>query len=155
MRSAFPGLALPPVAGVTWFATSAMQTETTPAQKPRVLIVEDDLELAQIYEHLLGGFQYEVSIATDGVLALKRILAEDVDAVLCDLRMPELDGDLFYSAVERAKPYLCSRFIFITGAAEDPKYQSFLNQVKSPVLRKPVHPGQLLEELRRLLAGRS
>lgn len=120
-----------------------------------MLIVEDDLELAQIYEHLLGGFQYEVSIATDGVLALKRILAQDVDAVLCDLRMPELDGDLFYNAIERTKPHLCSRFIFITGAAEDPKYQAFLKQVKAPVLRKPVHPAQLLEELRRLLSAQN
>lgn len=132
-----------------------METEQANAQKKRVLIVEDDLELVQIYEHLLGGFQYEVTTATDGVLALKRILAQDVDAILCDLRMPELDGDLFFSAVERAKPHLCDRFIFITGAGDDPKYQSFLKQVKSPVLRKPVHPAQLMEELRRMLATQS
>jgi two-component system, NtrC family, sensor kinase len=127
-----------------------MQNEPT---KKRVLIVEDDLELAQIYEALLEGFDYDVTTATDGVLALKRILAHDMDAVLCDLRMPELDGDLFYRAVERSKPHLCGRFIFITGAGEDPKYQSFLKQVKSPVLHKPVHPAKLVEELRRLLAA--
>lgn len=132
-----------------------METEQANAQKKRVLIVEDDLELVQIYEHLLGGFQYEVTTATDGVLALKRILAQDVDAILCDLRMPELDGDLFFSAVERAKPHLCNRFIFITGAGDDPKYLSFLKQAKSPVLRKPVHPAQLMEELRRMLATQS
>ena len=38
--------------------------------------------------------------------------------------------------------HLCRRFIFITGAAEDPKYRAFLSQVKS---------ANLLEELRRLL----
>lgn len=116
------------------------------------MIVEDDLELVQIYEHLLGGFQYDVITATDGVLALKQLLAQDVDAILCDLQMPELDGDLFYSAVERAKPHLCNRFIFITGVGDDPKYQSFLQRVKSPVLRKPVHPALVLDELRRLIA---
>lgn len=130
-----------------------METKLADASKKRVLIVEDDLELAQMYETLLESFDYDVSTATDGVLALKRILAQDMDAVLCDLRMPELDGDLFYSAVERAKPHLCNRFIFITGAGDDPKYQSFLKQVKSPVLRKPVHPAAMLEELRRLLAA--
>ena len=132
-----------------------METETTAAQKKRVLLVEDDLELVRIYEHLLGGFQYEVSTATDGVLALKSILAEDVDAILCDLKMPELDGDLFYRAVERAKPHLCNRFIFITGAGDDPKYHSFLSQMKSPVLRKPLHPATLLQELRKLLASQA
>ena len=130
-----------------------MEIESTAAQKKRVLLVEDDLELARIYEHLLGGFQYEVSTATDGVLALKTILSADMDAILCDLKMPELDGDLFYGAVERAKPHLCNRFIFITGAGDDPKYHSFLSQVKSPVLRKPVHPATLLQELRKLLAS--
>lgn len=132
-----------------------METETTAAQKKRVLIVEDDLDLLRIYENLLGGFQYEVSTATDGTLALKRILAADVDAILCDLKMPELDGDLFYGAVENAKPHLCNRFIFITGAVDDPKYHSFLKDTKSPVLRKPVHPATLLQELRKLLGAQA
>jgi hypothetical protein len=69
--------------------------------------------------------------------------------------MPELEGDLFYSAVQRAKPDLCRRFIFITGAANDPKYQPFLSQVKSPILRKPVQPAMLLAELRKLLESRA
>lgn len=120
-----------------------------------MLIVEDDLELADVYEALLGGFQFEVQTATDGALALKMILSQDVDAILCDLRMPELDGDLFYRAVERSKPHLCNRFIFITAAGDDPKYHEFLKRVKSPVLHKPVHPAKMLEELRRLLATRS
>lgn len=130
-----------------------MDTAQADAPKKRVLIVEDDLELANVYEALLGGFQYDVVMATDGVIALKQIRGQDMDAILCDLQMDELDGDLFYKAVERAKPHLCNRFIFITGVGDDPKYSSFLQRVKSPVLRKPVHPGQVLDELRRLLAA--
>jgi CheY-like chemotaxis protein len=129
-----------------------MEPAQANAPRKRVLIVEDDLELASVYEALLGGFQFEVHTATDGALALKMILAQDMDAVLCDIRMPELDGDLFYSAVERSKPHLCNRFIFITAAGDDPKYHGFLKRVKSPVLHKPVHPAKMLEELRRLLA---
>lgn len=128
-----------------------MQIEQDSSRKKRILVVDDDVELALIYQRLLEACHYEASTASDGTLALKLILSQDVDAVLCDLRMPELDGDLFYGAVERVKPHLCNRFIFITGAAEDPKYHTFLSQVKSPVLRKPVVPAKLLEELRRLL----
>ncbi|MGB7767575.1 MAG: response regulator [Verrucomicrobiia bacterium] len=115
-----------------------------------VLIVDDDLELASIYQHLLETFNYEVSTAANGAVALKHILSRDVDAIICDPRMPELEGDLFYSAVERVKPHLCGRFIFLTGAADDPKYNSFLSQVRSAVLHKPVHPERLLMELQRL-----
>lgn len=129
-----------------------MQTESASSQKKHVLVVDDDIELALIFQQLLESQHYEVSTASNGALALKLILSQNVDAVLCDLRMPELEGDLLYSTVERAKPKLCNRFIFITGAAEDPKYHSFLNQVKPPVLHKPVKAAQLLEELRRVLA---
>lgn len=132
-----------------------METAQTDASKKRVLIVEDDLELLSVYEALLGGFQYNVITATDGAVALKQIQSQDMDAILCDLQMPELDGDLFYSAIERAKPHLCNRFIFITGVGDDPKYKSFLQRVRSPVLRKPVHPAQVLDELRRLLKTQS
>ncbi len=113
--------------------------------------MDDDEVLSLIFQQLLEAYDYEVITAANGALALKQILTQDVDAILCDLRMPELEGDLFYSTVERMKPHLCRRFIFITGAAEDPKYRTFLSQVKSPVLRKPVVSANLLEELRRLL----
>jgi CheY-like chemotaxis protein len=116
-----------------------------------VLIVDDDLELAAIYQHLLETFNYEVSTAANGELALKLLLSRDVDAIVCDLRMPELEGDLFYSVIERVKPHLCRRFVFLTGAADNPKYRAFLSQVKLPVLHKPIHAEQLLMELQRLL----
>ena len=132
-----------------------MENQQAATRKKRVLIVDDDLELTLIYQQLLETYDYEVSTASDGVLALKAVLYQDVDAVLCDLRMPELEGDLFYNAVERAKPDLCRRFIFMTGAADDPKYQAFLNQVKSPILHKPVPPAKLVEELRKLLESRA
>lgn len=128
-----------------------MQTEPARPKKWRVLVVDDDAVLSLIFQQLLEASGYEVITAANGALALKQILTQDVDAILCDLRMPELEGDLFYGAVERIKPHLCSRFIFITGAAEDPKYRTFLSQVKSPVLHKPVVSANLLEELRKLL----
>ncbi len=132
-------------------ATMSTVVDKQPAShKKCVLIVDDDLELASIYQHLLETFNYEVSTAANGKVALGQILSRDVDAIICDLRMPELEGDLFYSTIERVKPYLCRRFIFLTGAADDPKYHSFLSQVRSPVLHKPVHPERLLMELQRL-----
>jgi CheY-like chemotaxis protein len=150
--SCFPTLAFSPVRCVSLLATPLlMQTDQARPQKRRVLVVDDDAELTQIFQHLLEAYHYEVITAANGALALKQIVARDVDAILCDLKMPELEGDLFYGAVERIKPHLCRRFIFITGAADNPKYRVFLSQVKSPILRKPVVSANLLEELRRLL----
>ena len=132
-----------------------MQTELAKPEKKSILVVDDDLELTLIFQELLEVSGYQVFTASDGILALKQVLYQDVDAILCDLRMPGLEGDLFYGAVERAKPELCRRFIFITGAADDPKYNAFLSQVKVPVLHKPVKAATLLESLQILLRSQA
>ena len=82
------------------------------SHKKCVLIVDDDLELASIYQHLLETFNYEVSTAANGKVALEKILSRDVDAIICDLRMPELEGDLFYSMIETGKTISLPPFYF-------------------------------------------
>ena len=100
--------------------SSAVDNEQTAVRKWRVLVVDDDLELVEVYRQLLETHNYEATTASDGVRALKLILYREVDAIICDLKMPQLEGDLFYSTVERVKPDLRDRFVFITGMAEDP-----------------------------------
>ena len=113
-----------------------------------ILVVDDDIEFAMMSQAMLSLRDYRVSTAGDGVEALKLVSKNDVDAILCDLSMPELAGDLFYMAVGRVRPELLKRFIFLTGNAENPIYEPFLKSVKAPVLRKPVSFDQLLEKLR-------
>ena len=59
--------------------------------------------------------------------------------------MPKLSGNLFYLSVKKMKPHLCSRFIFITGHACNPKINDFIKQVKGTVLLKPFQMDDLLE----------
>ena len=120
--------------------------ETPPAEtKPRhVLVVDDNFELAQSYKRLLEDRGYSVTAVPNGVLALKIILKMDVDVIVCDLKMPQLEGDMFYVTLERVKPELCRRFIFITGMGSDPKFQPFIGRIQSPVLLKPVEMPALL-----------
>jgi CheY-like chemotaxis protein len=126
--------------------------EAAPRKKKHVLLVDDNLELAQAYKHLLEAFGYDVSTTHNGVLALKHILHKEVDAVVCDLKMPQLEGDMFYVTADRVRPDLRQRFIFITGLADDPKFQAFASKVNSPVLRKPVPIEKLVETLEKVLA---
>jgi len=118
-----------------------------------VLVVDDDIELSLTYQGLLQAHGYRVSTAADGSQALKLVLHGEVDAILCDLQMPELTGDLFYVEVGRARPHLLKRFIFITGNADDPLYETFLKSVKVPVLRKPISLDHLLGKLKTVLAS--
>jgi len=128
-----------------------METNASGSRKRHVLIVEDNVELASSYKELLEIQGYHVSLAPDGAEALKHVLANHTDAVICDLQMPKLEGDLFYATVERTQPSLARRFVFVTGVADDEHFQKFIATVDAPVLRKPVMVTALLVEVARIM----
>jgi DNA-binding NarL/FixJ family response regulator len=81
------------------------------------------------------------------------VLNSEVDAILCDLSMPELSGDLFYREVGRARPRLLKRFVFLTANADSPLYETFLKSVPVPVIAKPAPVESVLAKLAAVLAG--
>jgi len=112
-----------------------------------ILLVEDEAIYAEILKEYLETFNYRVVIASDGVQGLKKIMEKDFDLVICDLLMPNLPGDMFYVAVERVKPHLARRFIFITGHQENPKIADFVKKTKSLTLFKPFEMHVLMETI--------
>jgi two-component system, NtrC family, sensor kinase len=130
-----------------------MEAPKSPVSGKHVLVVDDDIELAFTYQALLEMRGYRVSTAANGAQALKLVLDGDVDAVLCDLSMPELAGDLFYIEVGRARPHLLKRFIFVTANAENPLYETFLKSVKAPVMAKPISFDRLVGELQAVFSA--
>src|SRR5205809_8126465 len=64
----------------------------TPASKGRVLIVDDEPGLLEIYGDLLEKAGYQVETAGDGRAALKRLLSGQFNLVLSDISMPDMDG---------------------------------------------------------------
>ena len=112
-----------------------------------MLVVDDDIELALTYQELLQERGYQASTAANGREALKLVLSSEVDAILCDLSMPELAGDLFYREVGRARPRLLKRFVFLTANADNPLYETFLKSVTVPVIAKPASVESVLEKL--------
>src|SRR5258706_3381678 len=129
-----------------------MEGESDEAKTEHILVVEDEAELALSYKELLEEHGYSVATAANGVIALKTILNKHVDVVICDLKLPQLEGDMFYVTVEKLKPHLCDRFIFITGMAGNPKFQPFINRMESRVLFKPISIDQLLQAVKDLLS---
>jgi len=128
-----------------------MERRNDTVQGKRVLLVDDDIELLLTWQELLQAHNFETSTAENGTQALRLMQDQEVDAILCDLDMPELSGDLLYSAVGRAWPNLQERFIFITGNAGNPTYENFLQSTRAPVLSKPLSVDVLLEKLQAVL----
>lgn len=112
-----------------------------------ILLVEDDAQFSQILKEYLESFDYSVTVACDGVQGMKRIMEKDYDLVVCDLLMPNLPGDMFYIGVERVKPQLAKRFIFITGHQNNPKIAEFVKKVRALTVFKPFEMHVLIETI--------
>lgn len=128
-----------------------METNISAPRKRHILIVDDNTQLAWFFQEILKLHGYDSTVLADGAEALKFVAANPTDAVICDLQMPQLEGDLFYATVERTQPKLARRFILITGVADGERFQKFVRTVEAAVLRKPVAVETLLAEIERVL----
>ena len=109
-----------------------------------LLLLEDNDELAASLQEFLELYSCKIVRVTNGVDGLRKIMAVDFDVILCDMVMPAFPGDMFYRAVERVKPSLCSRFIFMTGHKADPKWDLFIREIGGLILWKPFHMHELV-----------
>jgi two-component system, sensor histidine kinase and response regulator len=128
-----------------------METNNATPRKRHVVIVDDNAELAWFFSEILKLHGYEATILPAATLALKYVLSHHTDVIICDLQMPQLDGDLFYATVERTQPALARQFIFVTGLVDQKRFHSFTATVAAPVLQKPVAVETLLAEIERIL----
>src|ERR1051325_11673527 len=92
----------------------------------RILLVEDDAELAAMLKEFLEAYSYRVSAVANGVDALAALMERAYELIICDVMMPKMTGDAFYYAVQRVNPALCERFIFITAHGDTQRMQEYL-----------------------------
>jgi len=116
-----------------------------------VLLVDDDAEFADTLKHLLEGYNFVVTVVGNGVDAFREIMSLDFDLIICDLLMPKMPGDMFYLAVQKTKPHLARRFLFITGHADNPKVDGFLKSIDALTMHKPVRTDDLVRMINRVL----
>jgi signal transduction histidine kinase/CheY-like chemotaxis protein len=115
----------------------------------RILVVEDEATVAQLVADVLREEGHDVEATVDSQEGLTRISRSRFDLVICDLRMPRLDGPGFYDALVRAGSPIRDRIIFITGDTLASRSVEFLESHQLPYLAKPF----LVEELK-LAVGR-
>ena len=117
-----------------------------------VLVVEDETALAAAVGEGLADAGFEVDHAGDGEEALARVNARAYDLIVCDLKMPRVDGMQFYRAIAAAKPSLARRVIFVTGDVVGTEAERFLEESGCRWLAKPFRLADLLRAAREVLA---
>jgi CheY-like chemotaxis protein len=109
----------------------------------RILVVDDEPEIAQLFGEVLGRDHHEVLVARSGREALELVEAHKIDLIVSDLRMPDHDGPGLYGELAARRPELASRTIFVTGDVLGPESAAFLERTGLPVLEKPLDPCEL------------
>jgi CheY-like chemotaxis protein len=92
-----------------------------------------------------------VNTASNGRLALEKLEERAYDLILCDLRMPELDGPGLYRELERRAPDLLKHMIFLTGDTLSSETRLFLEKVDMPYLSKPFRAADVRRVVRQSL----
>lgn len=102
-----------------------------------ILLVDDEIELAQTLADLLEPEGHKIDIAINGAVALEKLHKDTFDIIISDLRMPILDGPGLYEALTRELPFYLNRIIYVTGDTLSSHVQTFLSQNPVPVVEKP------------------
>ena len=117
----------------------------------RVLVVDDDHDLAVLLSEVLTYENCEVDIAANGMEAMDCLRTGDYEAVLCDLMMPRVDGEALYKEVARDYPHLAERFLFVTGqASHKAGFSDFVARTGNQVIEKPFDIQQLRLAIREI-----
>ncbi|HJN15610.1 MAG TPA: hybrid sensor histidine kinase/response regulator [Armatimonadota bacterium] len=101
------------------------------------LVVDDDKSMRGLLREYLGSMGYDVSEARDGAEALRMALAEKYDLIVCDIKMPMMNGADFFRALNEKHPDRAARVVFSTGILPTDKSDAFLRGLPNPRLQKP------------------
>jgi len=141
-----------PVSGKVAVATPARKTGPVNTMAgASILLVEDEEALATAVVDALRDAEYVVEWAADGELAFAKVQEKRYDLVICDLRMPKLDGRAFYRSLSETVPAMRKRVVFVTGDVAGTNAEQFLNETGCRWLAKPFRLADLLQTVRESL----
>jgi DNA-binding response OmpR family regulator len=124
--------------------TSVRLTEQPPPQPlpavpkgTRVLVVEDESALGEAVAAALADEGFRPDRASDGAEALERVRERHYDVIICDLKMPKVDGMTFFREVSGSLPHIARRLIFVTGDVAGTEAERFLEESGCRWIPKP------------------
>jgi two-component system NtrC family sensor kinase len=116
-----------------------------------ILVVEDEPTVSQLISDVMSEMGHYVDTLLDSREVFDRLQADKYDLIICDLRMPHLDGPgLYRELVKRRSPFQ-HKLLFVTGDTMGPRSLDFLKSNAVPYLAKPFLVEELKEAVRKAL----
>ena len=130
------------------------EVDRTPRRRT-ALVVDDEESNAALVRRVLAAAGYDVESTTLSRRALVMLERTSYDAVVCDVKMPELSGQELYGRVCQIRPEMTRRFIFITGDIDGEDTRQFLNETRCSYFLKPFNLEKLTAAVDTLTGARS
>jgi signal transduction histidine kinase/ActR/RegA family two-component response regulator len=130
-----------------------LEVDRTPRRR-KALVVDDEESNAALVRRVLAGAGYDVESTTLSRRALVMIERNAYDAVIADVKMPELSGQELYGRVCQIRPEMARRFIFITGDIDGDDTRQFLNETRCSYFLKPFNLEKLTAAVDTLTGSR-
>lgn len=129
--------------------TTAAERPARAADRPRVLVVDDEASIRELLSKTLALAEYDVDTAPDGRTAIERLRIGNYDLLIADLKMPGLDGLSLIREAKRLKADL--PVIIITGFSTESSAIEAVNLGVAGYLTKPFRVPQVLAAAARAL----
>ena len=115
---------------------------------PKILIIEDEAAIRRVLVKILTeeNDSYHLEEATDGLIGIELIRKEDFDLVLCDIKMPKMDGVEVLAAVKKIKPEL--PMVMISGHGDIETAVNTMRMGAFDYISKPPDLNRLLSTVR-------
>ncbi len=115
---------------------------------PRIMLVEDDAELAALVRDYLHRHDFDVTVVDDGWLAATEIISLQPDLVILDVMLPGQSG---MDVCRQVRPNYTGPIVMLTALDEDFDQMLGLELGADDYIIKPVHPRLLLARIKALL----
>ena len=109
-----------------------------------ILVLDDEVGVVKLVGDLLADEGFTVRTSHDPHDALEILKTHRFDAILSDFKMPGMNGEAFYNALNVAAPEMANRTAFITGDAMSQNVRDFLQNSGRPYIEKPILREELL-----------
>ena len=116
---------------------------------PRILWIDDEIDMLEPHVDFLKGKAYEVDTVTNGADAVDRVRDGRYDLLLLDEQMPGMDGLTTLEEIHRVAPDV--PVVMVTKSEEEGLIEDALGSQINDYLTKPVNPSQILITIKRLL----
>lgn len=127
------------------------ETTALSTPKKKVLCIEDERFIGDLYKRSLEKAGYAVDIIPDGQKGLEAILTDSYDVILLDIMIPQVLGIDVLHQVRTAEPDLRAKIIITTNLEQDDESRAEIeHEADGYIIKAEITPHQLVEFLNQL-----